>query len=196
MKEKRKKNILLAIGIAIAGLFILTFGLYRNGYFSEMVLESFSAGMTLEHKSGVKLPVVMGKTAWEKDGWQYCGMSSSVRKVEGTTLSYNIDVTINSGKIKLVVVDVGNKLPAALSYETIGDYPLVFEQEITETGSYHIEVPLPKEGRVYEVTVFETTDSDYSGSVMDEVYKKRWQNWHDEYLSKLPFIERKYDVNF
>lgn len=197
--QKKVKIILYIIGIILVGVIITTIILYKNGYFSQMVLGSGSSGMTLEHRVGESLSddvSTNGIKRWEKDGWQYCGMCSLVKKVEGTIISYNVDVTINSGKIKLVVFDLGETLPETTIYGTIGDYPLAFEQEITETGSYHIEVPLPAEGRVYGVTVFETTDSDYSGSMIDEVYKKRWQNWYDEYLSELPFIERKYNVDF
>lgn len=137
---------------------------------------------------------LLGEKRWRDGDWTAFG-DGLYRVRDGVTLAFNIDTTIESGKFRVVIYDLGEDYS-----KYVNDYRdkavKVYEQEFTETGNYHIDLPMLENDMIYAVSIQELMDggNEYKYTITDEVTGRRWQVYYDRFLGT--YFGNKYDGNF
>lgn len=178
--------------IGIIGIMVL----YKTGWFHELVLYSEGSGFDTGHMpEEQRSRDDFGCELWQDDKWIANGIAAMENNPLGVQLSYNIDTTIVKGKIRFVVYDMGKEFAEDERQLDLSRYEIVYDQELVESGNYHIDLSSLESNRFYIVTLLETIepDTEYTASVRNEIKVLRWQQLYDKYLTVLPFVESKYD---
>lgn len=183
---------LFVLAMILIGIMVL----YKTGWFHELVLYSEGSGFDTGHMpEEQRLEDDFFGELWKDDKWIANGIAAMEKNPLGVKLSYNIDTTIVKGKIRFVVYDMGKEVTEAERQLDLSRYEIVFDQEIIESGNYHIDLSLLESDHFYIVTLLETIepDTEYTASVRNEIKVLRWQQLYEKYLTVLPFVESKYD---
>lgn len=205
--KKYKKYIWILMVIGIATCVIVTFILYKKGWFHEIIpINGYSEYKPEQHREDeeYKEYLMRYKDFWIDGKWNPSCKNSYILR-EGMTLAYDIDCTIQQGSFKIVVFDIGKETDISLDLMDEEFYHLemfekVYEEEFTKTGSYHIDFDMMEPDELYEVVYLEPADGngEYTVDMRDDIRLYRWQLLYDSYIGGLPCFWKKYDggLNF
>ena len=195
-KIQIKKVAIYIFLIACIILIISVIGLWQRGWFMEMIPDTGSAESWGSRKLGEILEEEFptGEKRWHDGTWTF---DTSILKVapKGITIENTLDVTINQGTLKFVVYDLGKSLKREeymqMHRQGPGDSEKVFEQAITESGSYQFDFADWNPDDIYFLSIMETMDgdNDYRYTWTWTSSAPRWYRLHDKWLTKLPFVD-------
>lgn len=187
---KKGQMIIVSVILIMLGLLAV---MYHIGWFSDMIEETSSSGFTVGRERG-QVDLTFGLTGveiWHDDTWIASGMGEYIYQETGRERMYRVNVAIQSGRIRFIVRDVGDKRP---DYENLysENNVVICERIIDQSGTYDFDLSMLEEGRCYHVTILESISADleYSAEAIQHTRVARWKYLQEKLLNLLP--ERNY----
>ena len=194
--KKVKKYVFILLGVTILVTLIVTFIRYQRGWFTEMIPDTGSAESWGKRNIGevIEEEFLTGEKRWHDGNWTFLDSTYEVAP-EGVTLQNTLDVTVTRGNFKFVVYNLGKGTTQEEAYQIrfLGPdmYEKVYEQDITESGVYHLDFSDFEPDAVHWLSIMTTMDGDneYSYTWVMTSSAPRWYRLHDKWLTKLPFVD-------
>jgi predicted nucleic acid-binding Zn-ribbon protein len=156
-----------------------------SGWYKEMVWGKSESGFTASYSP-----------ADENEMFDYTNrdtvcIDNRWRSFEGVKVRYKISADIKQDKFDVVVYDITDvKFESIRSTE---DLNIVYTQTIDSSGTYELDMSRLPNDKWYSLTIYCEEESDFFVEVTCDWDVERWMYLHDKYLTKLPFVEIKYN---
>lgn len=179
MKKPKKVYVLLIILIIIISQLLL----WGLGWYSKPVLSS-SGDIYILQRTAQDMEAGTGIT----DRTKAENIRGCFAYFDGLQRFYECSLMLSQGSLELAILDIGNSTFIADGME----FEVVQTKEVTQSGEFSWEITGLEKGHWYALAVYGSEDSLFSGTIDARHRVFRWQYLHDEWLSRLPWVEEKY----
>lgn len=180
-----KKKSCLILGILLVVFVAINVCLYMSGWYNEMVWGKSKSGFTTSY-SPTDVDEMFDHTNRDiiciDDRW---------RALDGIKMRCQVSANIKKGKFDIVIYDITDVDYQSL--QSTESLSIVYKKTIEKNGLHELDLSKLPEGKCYCLTVYCEEESDFYTEVTCDWDMERWMYLYDKYLTKLPFVEEKYN---